>query len=166
MKLKILCFFFAFFSLPETSGQIVIPEPRQPELKKNVFYGTLGINVWEFYGTLIGNYERRLYISPGTKGNSLWFRAGAGPYGAWGDEGWNYVSTISLLTGKKSSHVELGAGFLLSWDSSAKSIVPLLDNNYIAANLGYRYQKPGGSFIFRTGMDWPEFMYVSLGFCL
>lgn len=154
------------FILTETYSQMAVTELRQPELKKNVFYGTLGLDVWDFYGTIIGNYERRIFMSPKPKGSSLWLRAGAGPFGTWGNEGWNYVSTISLLTGKKNNHVELGLGALLSWDSSAKHFAPILDNNYMAANLGYRYQKPGGYFIFRTGMGWPEFMYVSLGFCL
>jgi hypothetical protein len=156
---------FWFICMNGISQQFV-PEIKPPELKKNVFYGTLGIDVWEFYGTILANYERMLYVSPKAKGSSLWLRAGAGPFGAWGNEGWNYVSTISVLTGKKSSHAEFGLGALLSWDTSAKHFAPLLANDYVAANIGYRYQKPGGSFIFRAGIGWPEFTYISFGFCL
>jgi hypothetical protein len=161
---SVLLFFCLVYN--ELQSQQSVPEVKPPQLKKNAFYGTLGVDVFGFYGTILANYERMIYLSPGSKGSSLWLRAGAGPFGAWGNEGWNYVSTISLLTGKKSSHIEFGLGAVLSWDTSAKHFAPLASDNYVAANLGYRYQKPGGFFVFRTGAGWPEVMYLSLGFCL
>lgn len=160
---SLLLFFCLISNLAQS--QQSIPENKPPQLKKNVFYGTLGVYPEEFYGTILGNYERMIYLSPGKRGSSLWFRAAAGPFGSWGNEGWNYVSTVSVLTGKKSSHAEFGFGVLLSWDTSAKRFYPLWSNNYAAANIGYRYQKPGGFFVFRTGAGWPEVMYLSLGFC-
>jgi hypothetical protein len=165
MRLKALFLFCSLLFMSEIYCQTAVTELSKPELRKNVVYGTIGFYPEEFYGTILGNYERKLYQFPNSCINSLWVRVAAGPWGSWGSEGWNYVSTLSLLTGKKASHIEFGAGAVLSWDTSAKHFYPIWSDNYIAANLGYRYQKPGGSFVFRTGIGWPEFLYLSLGFC-
>ena len=34
-----------------------------------------------------------------------------------------------------------------------------------AGAIGYRFQKPGGKFVFRTGIGFPESLYLSLGLC-
>jgi hypothetical protein len=135
------------------------------ELKKNVIYATFGIYVGEFYGTFLGNYERMILVLPRSFVQSLWFRVGAGPWVWWSNSGWNYTSTLSALTGRKNAHLEIGSGVLFSYNSYTKSFEPLAGESHLAGYLGFRYQKPGGSFLFRTGIGWPEFMYLSLGFC-
>jgi len=34
----------------------------------------------------------------------------------------------------------------------------------VAGEIGYRYQNPEGGFLFRTGIAWPETVYIGLGF--
>jgi hypothetical protein len=165
MKLKILLAICLVFSLNSGFSQTTNSEYKPIELKKNVIYGTLGIDYWEFYGTLMGNYERMIFQLPKSFVNSVWVRVGAGPWAWWTGEGINYVSTLSVLTGRKSAHLEIGSGLLITYNSDHNSYHPLINNSYLAGNLGFRYQKPGGNFVFRTGMGWPEFMYLSLGVC-
>jgi len=44
---------------------------------------------------------------------------------------------------------------LISITSSAQEAKP--------DSIGYRMQKPNGHFIFRTGVGWPEALYIDLG---
>ena len=134
-------------------------------LKKNVIYGTLGIDVSETYGTIMANYERMILELPNSFVQSFWVRVGAGPWVWWTGKGWHYASTLSALTGRKSVHFEFGGGILFTYDSHYEKFHPLIGDRHLAGNLGFRYQKPGGTFIFRTGIGWPEYMYLSLGYC-
>ncbi|GEM_PF-2316273 len=38
-----------------------------------------------------------------------------------------------------------------------------LSSVYPAAAIGYRYQKPKGGFVFRTGLGWVDGIYLSFG---
>ena len=74
-----------------------------------------------------------------------------------------YISN-GLITGlNKPNHFEASLG--LGWDmgdfesapgSGYNAIVPVL-------NIGYRFQRPNKSLVFRSGIGVPEFLYVSLG---
>jgi hypothetical protein len=165
MKLKILlvCFFISYIHMgfsqenPASKNSI--------GLKKNVLYATLGVDYGEFYGTLLGNYERMIVEIPKTFVQSIWVRVGAGPWVWWAADGMNYVSTISLITGRRNVHFETGFGVVFTYHSMEGDFHPLVKDRITAGNLGFRFQKPGGQFVFRTGIGWPEFMYVSLGVC-
>ena|SRR5665647_1390401 len=133
--------------------------------KKNVINVSLGVDPSEFYGTLMGNYERMIVHFPKSFVNSLWVRVGAGPWVWWSGKGTNFVSTISILTGRKGAHIETGVGILFTYDSRINDFHPLVHNRYLAGNIGFRFQKPDGVFVFRTGIGWPEFLYLSSGFC-
>jgi hypothetical protein len=139
------------------------------ELKKNVLYGTFGVEYFEFYGTLMGNYERMIVeLPPSFFFHSFWFRIGAGPWRGgfdYPERGWNFTSTLSTLIGRKSSHMEIGGGVLYTYNLYYKKFQPLIRDRHLAGNLGFRYQKPGGNFLFRTGIGWPEFTYLSFGIC-
>ncbi|MCJ7446209.1 MAG: hypothetical protein MUO72_00800 [Bacteroidales bacterium] len=134
-------------------------------IKKNVIYGTLGVYIEESYGTLLGNYERMVFQLPNSFVQSFWLRIGAGPWAWWTADGMNYVSTLSVLMGRRSAHLEIGSGVLFTYDSDEKRFHPLVNDSHLAGNLGFRFQKPGGLLVFRTGIGWPEFMYLSLGIC-
>jgi hypothetical protein len=134
-------------------------------LNKNVISATLGIDPGEFYGTLLGSYEQMIVNFQKSFVNSLWVKVGAGPWVWWSGHGTNYISTISMLTGRKKVHIETGAGVLFTYNSDFKGFRPLVHNRYFAGNIGFRYQKPGGAFAFRTGIGWPEFLYLSIGYC-
>ena len=80
----------------------------------------------------------------------------------------------------KNSHTELGLGLGTLFDKQGYGIevsntsIPHAGNekpsrlNHTtitpAANIGYRYQKPSGGFVFRTGIGFPDGVYLSLGF--
>jgi hypothetical protein len=140
-------------------------EPENPMLlNKNTIHGSFGADIGEFYGTLLVNYERMILQFPESSINSLSIRVGAGPWVWWSASGINLVSTASVLTGKKSSHLEIGIGLLLTYNNYEKRFDPLINNRHLAGNFGYRYQKPGKSFVFRTGIGWPEYTYLGGGF--
>ena len=166
MKLKmlfILCFIF-FISIGYC--QEIKSDISPIGLKKNVIYGTLGVEIEETYYSLMGNYERMILELPNSFFNSFWVRIGAGPWAAFdANGGINYVSTLSAVMGRRSAHLEIGSGVLFTYDSGEKRFHPLVNDRYLAGNLGFRFQRPGGEFVFRTGIGWPEFMYLSLGFC-
>ena len=114
--------------------------------KKNI-YGELHVGL---FSQGVMNYERQIF-----SGNTVsWYGRLGGGYGAWvewgGDFGWGGLGAITMLTGKKNNHFELNAGGFLGFDcpcvigkDGEAFIFPIF-------NVGYRYQKPEGGFIFRA----------------
>jgi hypothetical protein len=66
------------------------------------------------------------------------------------------ISRFGILTGTGPRHFEAKAGVCYFWDGDFMDIYP-------SASIGYRKQKPDG-FIFRTGIGFPDALYVSWGF--
>jgi hypothetical protein len=124
-------------------------------LKRNAIYGTLGIG--PIYGTLLGNYEHSIYQSFDKFFPSIRARIGVGPWALWEGTGVHYIATVQALSGKRKGHLEIGAGAVLIQEYTNYSIWP-------AGNLGYRFQKPDGSGLFRIGIGFPEALYLSFGF--
>lgn len=125
---------------------------------KNVIYGTLGIG--PIYGTILGNYERLISQPVNSFISAIGIRACGGFWALWEETGTNYFSALTVMTGRRASHLEAGAGLLLrhfSYDGF-NQLLP-------AGNIGYRLQKQDGHFVLRAGAGWPEAGYVSLGFC-
>jgi hypothetical protein len=89
------------------------------------------------------NYERSIYQGERVS----WFgRAGFGLAGMiWNYAGFGGLGAVTMLTGKKNSHFELNAGIFSGKDidNSNSFTYPLLD-------VGYRYQKPDGGFVFKA----------------
>jgi hypothetical protein len=165
MKLKMLLIFC--FILCVTAGKCQEKNLNNDPagLKKNAFYGTVGFFPDGLYSTVMGNFERMLFKLPDSFLNSFWIRISAGPWSAWGARGTNYVSAISAIMGRKSVHFEIGSGLLLTYDPVEKKFDPIVRDRHLAGNAGFRYQKPGGHFIFRTGLGWPEGIYLCMGIC-
>ena len=83
------------------------------------------------------NYERGFYF--GEKVSWLG-RIGIGEAGALGGaSGGGVIGAITMLTGKKNNHFELNTGVFI-----------VQDNGYLLLDIGYRFQKPEGGFIFKT----------------
>ena len=61
-----------------------------------------------------------------------------------------------LGTGRRGSHIEFCAGSYLFDDAGFQEFP-------IGGSLGDRLQKPGNNLIFRTGLGYPEQIYVGLG---
>ncbi|MCK5441322.1 MAG: hypothetical protein KAJ23_05495 [Maribacter sp.] len=117
---------------------------EQNELSKNSVYLDTGIG---FGGQVSFNYERQIYSGE----KVTWFgRLGAGAAYKWTSNddvslGPGGLAALTMLTGKGNNHFELNAGTFIVSDSDKNNsgVYPLLD-------AGYRYQKPGGGFIFKT----------------
>jgi hypothetical protein len=83
---------------------------------------------------------------------------------------------ITYLSGKGKSHFEIAGGMLSGLETEANASYAIID---LTAFIGYRYQPPGGGFIFRIGLtpflsldkeaDYPDIGYmtsagISLGY--
>lgn len=86
----------------------------------------------------------------GSKNSSL-LEFGAGGAAFWGGSGLLFISRFGILTGRGRRHFEAKAG------------ICILNNIFPSACIGYRKQKPGSRFIFRTGIGFPDALYVSWG---
>jgi hypothetical protein len=134
-------------------------------LKKNSAYATVGIYPEGMYGNVTANYERLIKAFPGSFFHVIQVRIGAGPWVAWMAEGINFFSVASLCMGRSGSHLETGMGVLFTYYPERREWHPIVNDRHIAGNIGYRFQRPEGRFLFRTGLGWPEGFYVSLGYC-
>jgi hypothetical protein len=87
------------------------------------------------------NYERGFYEG---KKVSWYGRMGVG-YGGliFAGGGFGALGAVTMLTGKKNSHFELSTGFFRGKEDRDTITLPIID-------IGYRYQKPEGGFIFKT----------------
>lgn len=99
------------------------------------------------------NFEGHIYSGE----KSTWYaRGGLGAAGiimATGGPG--VLAGVTMLTGKENKHFELNAGAFVGKDFEQDNmyVFPLID-------LGYRYQKPEGGFIFKAKLG---FLGIGIG---
>jgi len=91
------------------------------------------------------NYERQIHSGEKV---SWYGRIGVG-YGArlFGVTGPGGLGAITMLAGKKNGHFELNAGGFIGQDADTYTGSAFINPIF---NVGYRYQKPEGGFIFRA----------------
>lgn len=159
MKLKflILLFSLSLFLLKTNSifSQGDSGTKSGTQLHKNSIQGSVG--TFGVYFSAIGTYE---YIFWQHKKTHLatFARAGYGGY-VWlaATNGGFVLFEGGVLTGANKSHFEaaIGMSYFMEYE----------DNDFLspAASIGYRLQKPGGHFIFRTGLGYPEGLYIGFG---
>ena len=159
-------------------GQDLNRSKTEVGLKKNSVYGSFGYFHIPYFA-FNGNYERMIYDFHSRVINSVWLRVGGGLWQAWAAEGPYLVTGCTLLAFEGNSHLELNIGVTsrfnkLGYDLGVgnaiyqgRPIPTKSDYRYFeaAGAFGYRFQQPGGSFLFRIGISWPETAYVSLGVC-
>lgn len=118
--------------------------------------GTLGL-----YFSASGFYERIISREESNTLNAKAFtRLGIGRYISWGDQGTFILPHFGVLTGANNSHIEVAAGiYITRRDSDISLDLPL------SGVIAYRYQKPGGIFIGRVGIGFPEGAFLSIGIC-
>lgn len=139
--------------------------PLQTQLKKNSIFGNVGI-LPVVAASISISYDRSLFSTQ----NKTDYRAklSIGFMGALGDT-YSYQSLAAgLLTGKRNSHFELFGGAALYQYTPVKLPGGILPEDssigiFPVGNIGYRYQKPDGGFIFRAGVGFPDMGYVGLG---
>lgn len=144
--------------LPLTAGDATAQEAAPPVTARNAFYVEL-LGNGLFYSM---NYDR-LFTDQVSGRVGLMF------LGAASDEGSAAVTAtplmVNYLFGRGNSHFEAGVGILVV--SGAVDDVPgEEDQSFSGAigtgTLGYRYQRPGGGFVFRVGLT-PFFSTQAFG---
>ena len=114
----------------------------------NLSYGILSASLsYEslFQGKVFGSRNSTI-VDYGLGGLAHW--DGASPF---------INSRFGILTGRGRRHFEakVGACFFFAGDMQ-NMLLP-------SGSIGYRKQKPGSHFIFRTGIGFPDALYVSWG---
>lgn len=90
--------------------------------------------------------------------------------------GYHAHTGFTGLSGAGNNHFELGLGIAVIFDKynhdfairnnpSTDPAPPLSNNLFLFPNItvGYRRQKPNERFLFRTGIGWPEMIYLGFG---
>lgn len=157
MKKKIFnTLFFAAFSLFAIC-QRQSDDKEKFKIKTSTIYGSLGIT--PLYGHVSTNFELMFVERPDKVFIKRGVRVGTGIYQYFDDASLNSIISYTCLTGAEKNHFELGVGvaYMHFLTRSANYLLP-------APNIGYRYQKPEGNFIFRSGLGFPELLYVGLGY--
>lgn len=151
MKKAILLLFLLptiAFGQMTPSKTIIVDE----KLKNNAIYGSVGY--FFVFLSASGFYERILKQNLFNKNLSLYGRTGFTFLGTLMGEASIASLNAGLLTGIKNHHLEIGLGPGL-----------IIDEEEIFATgcLGYRFQNPEKSFIFRCGLGSPELLYAGIG---
>lgn len=174
--MRILIIIISLFCIhPHTHAQEVNDASTPSE---NALYGSVGYGL--LYATLNINYERYLATSGRNDNLNFYARGAIGVWALWADSGPSYLLGLNSIWSRYNNHLEAMVGAVAMFDrsgyrigvSNAKYASPGYTEptrlGYTlftpAAGVGYRFQRPGGSFIFRTGVGWPEALYLSVGF--
>lgn len=156
---------------------------------QNAIYATLGTLFFSY--TVNANLERLIWQNPESLFNSAWIKAGGGRWAHY----FNYVNggySASLeamtMSGSGNHHFECCAGVSFFYDKENYlhylgdrddylmysgtdpedyPLKPRSDFMHFlpSGSLGYRYQKPGAPILFRSGIGFPDAVYISLGVC-
>jgi hypothetical protein len=126
------------------------------QMNKNLIYGGLGTG--GIYFPAYVYYERQLQDHFLNSKFSSFVTVGTGAAAHW-DGASNYAAAkFGLLLGEQKAHLETAIGVSYFYLGDFTGTLPL------AASVGYRANKPGKNYVFRTGVSWPEAVYVSWGF--
>lgn len=154
MNIKLLLSAILFLAVLTANGQENTTTTEREGLKKNIIYATVGFA--GLYGAINANYERIIIQKDRGFFKNYLVRVGGGVWAEWSGEGRYAVAGLTGLTGVNKHHLEIHLG--MAYRSWYDDVTP-------AGGLGYRFQKPGGHFVFRAGASFPESLYVSIGFC-
>lgn len=140
------------------TAQDHVSERQEAAFNKNTIFGSAGLGVYA--GSITGYYERLLWH--GNK-SSMYARGGYGTSaGGWGDGyavSYGLIQT-AVLFGGKNSHLELAFGAVMDLGGDKGNISGEFP---LSGSVNYRFQKPKGPFIFRTGVGWPELLFIGTG---
>lgn len=130
------------------------------------------------FGVLNLHYERKILVQRTGPFKTYYLSGNVGTWSGIKFNGHHAGIGFCGLTGLGKNHFEmrLGATSIIETDryhneknnpSNFPDKQPALLKNYIAiwpsVGLGYRYQKPGKPFVFRTGVGYPDAVYLSVG---
>ena len=181
-KLFVILGVFLFQSVV---AQDIQTNPTAPKLYNNAIYASVGIGGLWLPGTIY--YERMLKQQMWDRGISSFAKVGTGSVAHWEGHSEYVLAQYGMLTGIKKSHFEASIGLVYFYrgdmyngpqtssstyyyeDGSVMNVeekTPIAPFEWLSGSIGYRLQKPGGHSVFRTGLGFPEAVYVSWGFSL
>jgi hypothetical protein len=123
---------------------------------KNVLQGGIGSALLYFPAYIY--YERKLQDHFLGSRFSSFLTLGTGIAAHWEGESAYTSMKFGLLLGQKKAHLETAVGISYFYFGDLKDEVAPF-----AITIGYRANAPGKRFVFRTGVSWPEAVYVSWG---
>ena len=136
-------------------GQTVVADSSKLLMRKNSLNLSIGPGgIFRFYLPVAAYYERLVqnnFLGPKI---AMTFDVGGGLETHWAGGGPFYMARFGILTGMKKSHLEAKVGAVYFDD---------LGGLKPAFCLGYRGQLYNSHFTFRTGVGWPEAIYVGWG---
>ncbi len=147
------------------------------EINRYSIYATAGF--FPIYAIANGNFEVKLSSKPRTMAHYIGLKTSVGYWESMLSTGQQVGLGLATLSGKKANHLEVYAGITsildteqyqrhLDYPDNFPNQQPVYFKNYVyfwpAFSLGYRYQKPQKPIIFRTGLGYPDAVYVSLGY--
>jgi len=149
---KGLVFLLIFISHSMYAQDVKIDSKKMYNNSLNISIGPGGILMFYLPASI---YYERMFQGKlfGPKISSI-TDVGFGLETHWGGGGSFYMGRYGILTGNGKHHLEAKVGAVYFTDLG-------LNPSFA---LGYSSQKPQSHFIFRTGVGWPEALYVSWGF--
>jgi hypothetical protein len=182
MRPGLLLILFSILSLDSCFSQGKLPEGDSDRPKKNVVFICFWVN--PLYGSIMGQYERVIIHNSTSFLNSVGIRLGIGSLKEWyGGSALNGSTDLYTSFGKKTNHLEIGAGVIYTPVASVRDF-DLKPNPILPSfTLSYRYQRPLAkrishfgslgwtsidldTFVLRAGVGWPfEWLHLSLGYC-
>lgn len=153
MKILIVSLIFLSFFNPKIIAQeqqSKIFSINRNSIYSNLGFGFLSLSATVYYDGLSKKYE---YFT-------TFYKIGIGASTTFFDGEFHLLGQYGILTGCKNHHLELGIGPNLQLVNilTGKPYLP------ITSTVGWRVQKPEGNFIFRTGLSWPEGIYLGFGY--
>jgi hypothetical protein len=147
-----VCFVFIFCMLFH-SGKAQDIDNQRSEIRRNYLNVYLGFIEYNL------NYERNIVQFQKSYSN---LRLGFGFWGLFTESGYYINPSIVHLIGKMNSHLEFNLGMKLFVKEGFKHE----ESPNILADffVGYRFEKPNGKFVFRTGFNFPTLFNLGIGF--
>jgi len=128
---------------------------QENTFNKNLIHTSIGSGGLYFSATVY--YDRIIKQKMWNRNITSFIRVGYGSAVYYGSESSYLLTQYGILTGVKKHHLEVSVGPAYFTNRN------LLGDYSPTAALGWRYQKPGGNFIFRLGIAVPEAIYLGLG---
>jgi hypothetical protein len=151
MDMKHLLFLILLISPLHLFSQQEHSPQADKKLNKNSIHASIGTVI--LYSTINCYYDRVIFERHKNKTTVGLFRLGYGRFGGIENEGEQYI----LQSGIFRSYFEGLLGFAIRPQDGDELLKP-------AISIGVRWQEPNKSFLFRTGIAYPESIYFGLGF--
>jgi hypothetical protein len=132
------------------------PEKSDVPLKiaRNYLVFTFG-----FIEIINAGYERNIFWKRGAQTN---IRISYGFLNDLQGGAHEYAGTLVQLLGKRNSHLELNLGLAIT-QNVKNNMNPTSISHWPITYVGYRFEKPDGNFIFRTGFIYPTIYAIEVG---